>query len=122
MCWGKSAIKRVPKVARSRAVVVWPASVRPSGFLKLVDFMPKRAACSFISCTKRSTVPPTPSARTTVASLPDCTTMPLIRSSTGTFILGSMNMREPGMRQALGLTGRAWFKSNLRARKASNTK
>jgi hypothetical protein len=41
-----------------------------------------------------------------VASLPDCTIMPLIRSSTGTCILGSMNMREPGIFQARSLTGR----------------
>jgi hypothetical protein len=71
-----------------------------------VFFRPSALAWSFIISTKRSTVPPTPSARATVASLPDCTIMPLTRSSTGTCILGSMNMREPGVFQARSLTGR----------------
>jgi hypothetical protein len=46
----------------------------------------------------------------TVASLPDCTIMPLIRSSTGTRILGSMNMREPGIFQARSDTGKVCLK------------
>ena len=66
--------------------------------------MPKSLAWAFIISTKRSAVPPIPSASAIVASLPDCTTMPLIKSSTGTFILGSMNMREPGIFQARSLT------------------
>ena len=107
---------------RSRAVVVWPASVKPSGFLYEVAFMPNTLAWAFIISTKRSAVPPTPSAKAMVASLPDCTIMPLTRSSTGTFIFGSMNIREPGIFQARSLTGKVCFKSILRDLRASNTK
>ena len=42
----------------------------------------------------------------TVASLPDWTIMPFRRSSTGTCILGSMNIREPAIFQARTLTGK----------------
>jgi hypothetical protein len=79
-------------------------------------------ACSFISCTKRSDVPPTASASAMVASLPDCTIMPLIRSSTGTCIFGSMNMREPGIFQARTLTGSVCFRSSFFDFSASNTR
>jgi hypothetical protein len=82
--------------------------------------MPRARACWFISSTKRSTDPATPSASATVASLPDCTIMPLSRSSTGTCILGSMNMREPGIFQARSLTGKVWSSVILRLRSASN--
>ncbi|MCY1539939.1 hypothetical protein D9M68_755500 [compost metagenome] len=88
--------------------------------MKLLAFMPSDFACWFISSTKRSTLPPNPSASATVASLPDCTITPLIRSSTGTCILGSMNMREPGIFQARGLTGRVWVSVIFLARSASN--
>ncbi len=84
--------------------------------------MPSALACSFMSSTKCSTVPPTPSASATVASLPDWTIMPLIRSSTGTCIFGSMNMREPGIFQARGLTGRVCCRLIFLALSASNTR
>ena len=84
--------------------------------------MPSAAACWFISSTKCSTVPPTPSASATVASLPDCTIIPLIKSSTGTCIWGSMNMREPGIFQARTLTGSVCVSASFLARRASNTK
>ena len=57
-----------------------------------------------------------------VASLPDCTIMPLIRSSTGTCIFGSMNMREPGIFQARSLTPKVWVREILPALSASNTR
>ena len=57
-----------------------------------------------------------------VASLPDCTIMPLMRSSTGTCILGSMNMREPGIFQARTLTGSFWSSEIFLERSASNTR
>ena len=103
-------------------MVVWPGAVRPSGFWNRLDFIPSAWACSFISCTKRSTEPATPSAKATVASLPDCTIMPLSRSSTGTCIFGSMNMREPGIFQARSLTPKVWVRLIFWARKASNTR
>ena len=45
--------------------------------------------------TNASSLPPTSSARAIDASLPDCTIMPFISSSTVTDLRGSMNMREP---------------------------
>ena len=84
--------------------------------------MPSALAWSFINCTKRSTEPPTPSANATVASLPDWTIMPLTRSSTGTCMRGSMNMREPGIFQARSLTGSVWVSVILRDLSASNTR
>lgn len=57
-----------------------------------------------------------------VASLPDCTIIPLMRSSTGTCILGSMNMREPGIFQASTLTGSFCSSVIFLARSASKTR
>ena len=122
MYWGKSTIKRPANNAKSLAVVVWPGSVKPSGFLNAESFMPKALACSFINVTKRSTLPATPSANATVASLPDCTIMPRSKSSTGTFILGSMNMREPGIFQARVLTGKVCSRLIFLLLRASNTR
>lgn len=45
------------------------------------------------------------SASATQASLPDCTITPRISWSTVTGLFGSMNMREPSMRQAFSDTG-----------------
>src|SRR2546430_12378209 len=68
--------------------------------MKWVFFMPSRAASRFIICAKTSSEPAAASASAMQASLPDCTTMPRISSSTATGRLGSTNMREPGARQA----------------------
>jgi hypothetical protein len=57
--------------------------------------MPRRCASRFIICAKTSSEPPIASASAMHASLPDCTIMPRINSSTVTGRLGSMNMREP---------------------------
>ena len=55
---------------RSRAVLLCPASVSPVTFLNVVFFRPQACAWRFIISTKVSTVPPTPSASATEASLP----------------------------------------------------
>ena len=68
--------------------------------MNLLFFMPRRAASRFIICTNTSSLPATASASAMQASLPDCTTMPRISSSTVTGLRGSMNMREPGAFQA----------------------
>ena len=73
--------------------------------MKCVSFMPRRCACSFMSAANEASLPPTASARATEASLPDCTIMPWISSSTVTGLRGSMNMREPPVRQAVSDTG-----------------
>ncbi len=80
---------------RSRAVLLWPASVRPVTFLNAVFFRPQARAWRFISSTKVSTVPPTPSASATDASLPELTIMPRSRSLTFGVLRGSMNISEP---------------------------
>ena len=65
---------------------------------------PRRLALVFMSCTKVSSVPAIRSARAIVASLPDCTIMPRISSSTDTGLPNSMKVREPSERQACSLT------------------
>ncbi len=82
-------------VAMSRAVLLCPASVRPVTFLKLVFFRPKAWAWRFIMATKLSSVPPTPSASATEASLPELTITPRSRSATLGVERGSMNISEP---------------------------
>ena len=83
-----------------------------------------RWASRFIVSTKLSTLPDTPSARATEASLPDCTIMPLSRSSTFTLILVSMNMTEaPPLRssQARLEIGSTWSSASFLSRIAPNT-
>ena len=48
--------------------------------------------------------------------------MPLIRSSTGTCILGSMNMRDPSIFQARSLTGKVCASVIFLLRSASKTR
>jgi len=69
-------------------------------FMKWVFFMPRRAASRFIICAKNLFRARSRLGEAMHASLPDCTTMPRISSSTATGRLGSTNMREPGARQA----------------------
>ena len=66
--------------------------------------MPRRFALVFINCTNVSSVPAMRSASAMVASLPDCTIMPKIRSCTDTGLPSSMNVRDPSERQACSLT------------------
>ncbi|KAG0910900.1 hypothetical protein G6F32_016796 [Rhizopus arrhizus] len=80
-------------------------SGRPVAFMKCVVFMPRRSASWFISDAKAASLPPTASASATEASLPDWTIMPWFSSSTVTGLRGSMNMREPPVRQACSDTG-----------------
>ena len=48
--------------------------------------------------------------------------MPRSKSSTGTFILGSMNMREPGIFHARALTGKVCSRLIFLLLRASNTR
>ncbi len=68
--------------------------------MNLEFFMPSRSASRFIMPANASSDPAIRSASAMQASLPDCTIMPRISSSTVTGFFGSMNMREPGARQA----------------------
>ncbi len=65
--------------------------------------MPRRPAYSFIICAKAGSVPPTFSASAMVASLPDCTIMPLMSTSAGTLLPTCTKVREPSERQACSL-------------------
>ena len=81
--------------AMSRAVVLWPGSVRPVAFTKCVFFRPQACAWRFIIAANCSTVPPTASASATDESLPLCTMVPRSSSSTVGVIVVSMNISEP---------------------------
>ena len=74
-----------------------------------------------MSWAKVSSVPATASARAMVASLPDCTIMPRMRSATVTGFPGSMNMREPPAFHAFSETATVFDGSSLRSRIAANT-
>ena len=73
--------------------------------------MPSSAACRFIMSAKAASLPAMCSARATLASLPDWMMMPRNRSSTLTSVPSCMNMREPGVRQALTLTDTLSFRA-----------
>ncbi len=57
----------------SRADVICSGSCQPFGFLKWLCVMPSPCAVRFISATKASTLPPTPSAKVTARSFADFT-------------------------------------------------
>ena len=114
----------VAMVEMSRAVLLWPASVRPETFLKLVFFRPNTWAWRFIMPTKTSTEPPTPSASATAASLPLCTIRPFSSSSTFGVIVVSMNISEPPplrSAQARAETGSACSSVSFLSRSAWKT-
>ena len=89
--------------------------------MNLLFFIPRRAASRFIICTNTSSLPPTASASAMQASLPDCTTMPRISSSTVTGRRGSMNMREPDAFQARGETFTCCSSDSFFSRNAMKT-
>jgi hypothetical protein len=95
---------RHARTARSRAVVHWPSTGQPDAFLNTVPDMPSSRPRLVMRSAKLSSLPDSPSATTTQASLPDSTIMPLIRSSTATSLPSSTNMREPPMLRARSLT------------------
>jgi hypothetical protein len=80
--------------------------------------MPSRAACWFIMSANALSLPAMCSASATLASLPDWMMTPRIRSSTDTRVPSRMNMREPGVCQALTLTGTS---SSMRMRPACSS-
>ena len=109
---------------RSRAVLLWPGSVRPVTFLNAVFFRPQACACRFIIATNWSSVPPTASASATDASLPDWTIMPCSSSCTVGVIVVSMNISEPPplrSSQARSDTGIFWSRASFLSRKAVKT-
>ena len=71
---------------------------------KLVLARPRRFASAFIRAANAASEPATSSASATDASLPDCTIIPWISSSTDTALRGSMNIREPSARHAASET------------------
>ena len=93
------------RTARSRAVMRCSGCGQPVAFMKVLPVSPSSRARSFISSAKASSLPDRPSATTMQASLPDCTMMPRIRSSTRTCEFTSTNIFEPPIRQAFSETG-----------------
>ena len=71
-------------LAMSIVDILWLSPGRPVEFWKWLCAMPRRSAYWFISAAKVSSVPATASASAIVASLPLCTIMPWISTSTGT--------------------------------------
>lgn len=97
----------------------------PVTFLNCVFFRPQAWPWRFIMSTKFSTVPATPSASATAASLPLCTISPRSSSLTLGVILGSMNITEaPPLRsfQARTDTGSVCSRSSFLSRMALNTR
>ncbi len=88
--------------------------------MKLVFVIPSRCASRFMTCTKASSDPAIASARAMQASFPESTIMPWSSSSTVTFLLGWMNMREPPERQARTETGTGWPSVTCFCRRAEN--
>ena len=72
---------------------------------KFVFASPMRFASAFMRATKAASLPATSSASAIDASLPDCTIIPCISSSTDTARRGSMNIREPSACHAAADTG-----------------
>ncbi len=85
-------------------------------------FMPRRSASRFIRPAKASSEPAICSASAMQASLPDCTIMPRISSSAVTGRLGSMNMRDPGARQAFSDTLTCCSSASFFSFSAANTR
>jgi len=84
--------------------------------------MPSRCASRFIICANTSSDPATASASAMHASLPECTSMPRISSSTVTGFFGSRNMRAPGARQARAEIGTCCSRVSFLSRSAPNTR
>ena len=84
--------------------------------------MPRRSASRFIIPANASSEPAICSASAMQASLPDCTIMPRISSSTLTGFFGSMNMREPGARQARSDTFTCCSSASFFSFSAANTR
>ena len=89
--------------------------------MKVEPVMPSSRARLVICSAKAASLPASPSATTTQASLPDCTMMPWIRSPTVTLVPASTNMREPSIDWACGLTRNSVSLVTRPSRIASNS-
>ncbi len=90
----------------SRAVVTCSGFGQPEALRKTVLVMPSWRAFSVIMSAKAASLPAIPSATTMVASLPDCTMMPRIKSSIRTRLPTRTNIFDPCIFQAFLLTGK----------------
>ena len=92
--------------------------------MKCVFFMPRRSASRFISMTKFVSVPPTASASTSAASLPDCTIRPCAISRTEAGLPGCRNMRDSSVLtvRTLSVGVIIWSYLSLPSRTASKTR
>ena len=77
-----------PRIARSRAELIWFSAGRPFGLTQFDCVMPRRRDVAFISSENFSTEPPTPSASTYATSFADFTISILSALSTVTVVPG----------------------------------
>ncbi len=99
----------------------WSGSGQPEALTRVVSRIPRSTARSFIRRAKAASVPESPSATTTVASLPDCTTMPWMSSSTVGRSRSLRNIVEPPIARASGETGKRVSRSTRPSSRASNS-
>ena len=112
--------------AISRAVTFWPGSSLPQGLRKVRCGKPSSMARLFILSAKAASEPPSPSASTMAASLPESITSPRIRSSIRTRLLSAANMLDPRegappVRQAFSLTVNSWSRVSRPSLSSRNT-
>ena len=111
----------VASLARSRTLIRCPGSGQPLAFLNVLLVRPSSWPRLVICSLKASSVPPSASATTMQASLPDCTMIPCRRSSTRTRDPTSTNIFEPPLRHAFSLTGRVSSRLRLPSARRSKT-
>ena len=102
-------------------LIRWFGFGQPLALAKVLSVMPSALARSFIWRAKASSVPASPSATTTQASLPERTTMPLINSSTVGRSVSLRNMVEPCIDLAWDETGKRSSRFTRPSRSASNS-
>ena len=115
-------IRRSAKMPRSRIDITCPAAGQPLALRKVAVSIPNCRARSVISAANPASVPSglSASAKTTVASLPDRTTIPRIKSSTQTRSVVLRNMVEPPKDMACSDTGSAVSNVRRPSSSASN--
>jgi hypothetical protein len=114
------------RMERSRTLMRCSGSGRPVALRKVALTAPSSRARAVMRCAKASSFPASASAMTMQASLADCTTAPLIRSSSRIEDLTSAYMVEPPetappRRQASSLTVNCWSSVIVPAFSASKT-
>ena len=114
-------ISRTANRPRSCIDIRCRGSGQPEALAKVDCVIPSSAARSVISRAKASSLPASASATTTQASLPDCTMIPLIRSSTVGRSVSSRNIVLPPIALARDETENRVSRPTRPSRNASNS-